>query len=98
MAQIGIPEIPDQWLIIAPHDMPKKPRRVKASDVWINPKSNLRGSRGDRGFDNRFGDASAARILELADIALGLKKPTQKKKKSATATGGNGQKAESYST
>jgi hypothetical protein len=77
--------------------MPKRPRREKEPQVWINPKSNLKGTRGDRGFDNRFGDASASRILELADIALGLKKPPQKKRKHAAAVNGNTAKTEPYS-
>jgi hypothetical protein len=79
--------------------MPKKPRHKKAPEVWVNPKSNLKGARGDRGFDNRFGDASASRFLELADIALGLKKPPQKKKKhAAVAVAVGGAKTEPYST
>ena len=70
--------------------MPRKPKPSTGSnaaddEVWINPKSNLKGARGDRGFDNRFGDASNSRFLELADVALGLKKPLPKKKK-ATST------------
>jgi hypothetical protein len=84
--------------------MPKKSRREKAPEVWVNPKSNLKGARGDRGFDNRFGDASAARILELADIALGLKKPQPKKKRAAAASGAHtsdthtSEKTEPYSS
>jgi len=80
--------------------MPKKARHEKSPEVWINPKSNLKGGRGDRGFDNRFGDASASRFLELADTALGLKKALPKKKKhvAAAAAGGNTGKTEPYST
>ena len=73
--------------------MPRKPKPKNGSngaddEVWINPKSNLKGVRGDRGFDNRFGDASNSRFLELADVALGLKKPLPKKKKATSANVG----------
>ncbi len=79
--------------------MPKKPGREKVEEVWINPKSNLRGSRGDRAFDNSFRDISNSRFLELADVALGLKKALPKKKlHAAAAAGGNTGKTEPYST
>lgn len=56
-----------------------------AKDLWINPQSNLRGPYGDRAWDNQgnISSHSGARFLELADTALGLKKPTAKKKKAA---------------
>ena len=79
--------------------MPGNPKRKTTSEVWVNPKSNLKGARGDRAFDDRFRDVSASRILELADIALGLKKPPQKKKRHAVGAGvGNNGKTEPYST
>jgi len=76
--------------------MPRKPKPKNGAngangaddEVWINPKSNLKGARGDRGFDNRFGDASNSRFLELADVALGLRKPMPKKKKAASTASG----------
>lgn len=54
-----------------------------AKDLWINPQSNLRGPDGDRAWDNQgnISSHSGARFLELADTALGLKRPTAKKKR-----------------
>ena len=82
----------------------KKPTLPKSSivkDLWINPRSNLKGPDGGRAWDNsgNISPQSGARFLELADVALGLKKPTPKKKKAAAAgahqtTG----KAKPYST
>lgn len=68
--------------------MPKKPKHVKApprdnerDELWLAPKYNLKGPMGDRAWDDRTGGApSHSRYLELADIALGHKKPTPKKK------------------
>lgn len=61
------------------------PQAGRAKDLWINPRSNLRGPDGDRAWDNQgnISSHSGARFLELVDTALGLKKPTAKKKKAA---------------
>ena len=60
--------------------------RHTSKDLWINPKSNLKGDRGDRAWENRAGGLpTTSRFLELADVALGLKKPDNPKKKSAAA-------------
>ena len=71
-------------------------------DLWINPKANIRGSEGNRAWDNtgNISPNSGARFLELADIALGLKKPAAKKKKAAAGNGSHGtaEKTEPYST
>jgi hypothetical protein len=55
-----------------------------AKDLWINPRSNMKGPDGYRAWENRtnISPDSGARFLELADIALGLKKPATSKKKS----------------
>jgi len=60
-----------------------------SKDIWINPHPNLRGTDGNRAWDNRgnISPTSGARFLELADIALGLKKPTPKKKGAAAGAG-----------
>jgi len=75
-----------------------------AKDLWVNPKSNLKGDRGDRSWENRAGGPpNTSRLLELADIALGLKKPELKKKRAAAAAAGAGngvrttEKTEPYS-
>src|SRR5215467_496572 len=72
-------------------------------DLWINPRSNLRGPEGNRAWDNQgnISPSSGSRFLELADIALGIKKPTPKKKKAAAAGVGiqpPAGKTEPYST
>ena len=73
-----------------------------AKDLWVNPKSNLKGDRGDRSWENRAGGPpNTSRLLELADIALGLKKTEPKKKRAAAAAAGAGvhltEKTEPYS-
>ena len=68
--------------------MPKIPRtrnndNVKRDDaspgVWVNPNHSLKGANGERAWDNRRGGLpNSSRFLEMADIALGLKKPIPK--------------------
>ena len=59
-------------------------------DLWINPRSNLRGPEGNRAWDNQgnISPSSGSRFLELADIALGIKKPLPRKKKANAAAAG----------
>ncbi len=84
----------------------KKPKTSKdtnpANEMWINPKSNIKGDRGNRAFDDRLGVPSSARYLELADYALGLKKPVVKKKKAAVVAAASAhqksEKTEPYSS
>jgi len=84
------------------------PKKLKSStsdvskDLWVNPKSNLKGDRGERSWENRAGGPpNTSRLLELADIALGLKKPAPAKKKRAAAAGAGSvhttEKTEPYS-
>jgi hypothetical protein len=67
----------------------QKPKKEVPQDIskemWINPNSSLRGQNGSRAWDHRhIGDpTSGARFLELADLALGLKKPEARKRRSA---------------
>ena len=76
----------------------KRPKQQQETDLsqemWINPKSNIKGDRGNRAFDDRLGVPSSARYLELADYALGLKKAAPKKRKAAAAGAGAHQKSE----
>jgi hypothetical protein len=52
-------------------------------EMWINPNSTFKGTRG---WESRAGGTSSnSRYLDLADIALGLKKPEGRKKKTAAA-------------
>lgn len=84
--------------------MSKKPKATDVSkDLWINPKSNIRGPEGNRAWDNsgNISPSSGSRFLELADIALGIKKPTPKRKKAAAASTGPREsttKTDPYST
>jgi hypothetical protein len=49
-------------------------------ELWIAPRYSLKGATGDRAWENRpGGPPNGQRMLELADIALGLKKPEPKK-------------------
>jgi hypothetical protein len=66
--------------------MPKKgnqgkKKKAPEDELWIAPRYSLKGPAGERAWENRPGGIpSNNRYLELADIALGLKKPTPKKK------------------
>jgi hypothetical protein len=66
----------------------QKPLSVQPDDLWIASKSNLKGDNGDRAWNDRMATPTGSRLLELADIALGLKKPEPPKKRRASA-GGN---------
>jgi hypothetical protein len=67
-----------------------------SKDLWVNPRSNLRGPDGNRAWNNQsnISPTSGARFLELADVALGLKKPAPKKKKAADASAGGAHETE----
>lgn len=66
--------------------------------MWINPRSNLkRGS--EAAWDKHSPLSTNARLIELADIALGLKKPQQRRKAVAATAGATheaGSKKEPY--
>lgn len=71
-----------------------------SKELWVNPKSNLKGDRGDRSWENRAGGApNSSRLLELADIALGLKRPVPMKRAAAASDNGvrSIEKTEPYS-
>jgi len=65
---------------------PKVSSEPKVSkDLWIAPRYSLKGPAGERAWENRPGGApNSSRFLELADIALGTKKPAVKNKKTAS--------------
>ena len=89
--------------------MPRKPvnsnaprengKPINDNDLWVNPRSNIRGPDGNRAWDTsgNISPNSGARFLELADIALGLKKPDSKKKKAAAAAAHASDKDQPYS-
>jgi hypothetical protein len=65
--------------------MPKKSKKDKKADaedgLWVAPRHSLKGPTGQRAWDNPIGGPpSSSKFLELADIALGLKKRTPYKK------------------
>lgn len=63
--------------------MPRTPKKSfhadGDSDMWIRPGTTLKGANNGK---YRVVNSSNSRYLELADIALGLKKSEGKKKKS----------------
>ncbi len=80
--------------------MAKKPKTGKTTDsneLWIAPRYSLKGPAGERAWENRPGGApTSSRFLELADIALGLKKPGVHKKKAAESSTHETKKTEPY--
>jgi hypothetical protein len=53
------------------------------AEMWINPNSTFKGARSS---ENRAGSSfSNSRYLDLADIALGVKKSAGKKKEAGSA-------------
>jgi hypothetical protein len=68
-----------------------------SKELWIAPRYSLKGAAGERAWENRPGGVpNSSRFLELADIALGLKKPLPHKKKGATASAHDRTKTEPY--
>jgi hypothetical protein len=78
--------------------MPKKPKDANESNgLWIAPRYSLKGPAGERAWENRRGGVpTSTRFLELADIALGLKKPGPHKKKPVTVSAHDTTKTEPY--
>lgn len=77
---------------------PKTSKLDLAKDLWISPTLSLRGRHGDRAWD-RSGNlppGAGMRLLELADIALGLKKHAPKANR-ASAPPRQTTKSEPYS-
>jgi hypothetical protein len=75
-------------------------KKIDSPDgLWIAPRYSLKGPQGERAWENRPGGApSSSKYLELADIALGLKKPELTFKKRRAATGAHDtSKTEPYS-
>ena len=80
--------------------MPKKSDKASevSKDLWIAPRYSLKGPAGERAWENRPGGApNSSRFLELADIALGVKKPAAKKKRTAGASAHQTGKTDPYS-
>jgi hypothetical protein len=81
--------------------MPKKSQKAKTADqskdLWIAPRYSLKGPAGERAWENRPGGVpNSTRFLELADIALGLRKPGPHKKKTPPSSAHDRKKTEPY--
>jgi hypothetical protein len=66
--------------------MPKRSKTDKQNEpeLWVAPRYSLKGPAGERAWENRpGGPPNSSRYLELADLALGLKKPAPRKKHSS---------------
>lgn len=81
--------------------MPKKSDKQQdevSKDLWIAPRYSLKGPAGERAWENRPGGApNSSRFLELADIAMGVKKPVARKKRTSPASAHQTAKTEPYS-
>jgi hypothetical protein len=54
----------------------KEKKTDAPNGLWIAPRYSLKGPSGERAWENRPGGVpSSSKYLELADIALGVKKP-----------------------
>jgi len=60
-----------------------KPKAEESDDeLWIAPRFSLKGENAERAWENRpAGPPNSSRFLELADIAMGVRKPAAKKTK-----------------
>jgi hypothetical protein len=68
-------------------------------ELWIAPRYSLKGPAGERAWENRAGGApSSSRYLELADIALGLKKSASHRKKNQLLSAHDRKKTEPYAS
>jgi hypothetical protein len=78
----------------------KKNGHLGEKDLWIAPRYSLKGPAGERAWENRPGGVpNSSRFLELADIALGIKKAgPQKKKLGMPHSTHERQKTEPYSS
>jgi hypothetical protein len=69
----------------------------QSKDLWIAPRYSLKGPAGERAWKNRPGGVpNSRRFLELADIALGLRKPGPDTKKTRTSSTHDKKKTEPY--
>jgi hypothetical protein len=57
-------------------------KAASSPGLWIAPNHSLKGAHGERAWENRRGGPpNSSRYIELADIALGLKDPSPRKRK-----------------
>ena len=71
---------------------------LQSKDLWIADRYSLKGPAGERAWENRPGGVpNNSRFLELADIALGLKKSDHPKNKASLTSTHDTAKTEPYS-
>lgn len=64
----------------------RKTEKKSGEGLWVAVRYSLKGPTGERGWDNHVaGIPSNSRYLELADIAMGVKKPEPFKKRKTQA-------------
>jgi hypothetical protein len=69
----------------------------QSKDLWIAPRYSLKGPANERAWKSRPGGVpNSGRFLELADIALGLRKPGPDTKKTRTSSTHGKKKTEPY--
>jgi hypothetical protein len=74
-------------------------RKDASPGLWIAPHQSLKGANGERAWENRRGGPpNGSRFMELADIALGLKKPAPRPRKPVLAARVTSSKTEPYSS
>lgn len=62
--------------------MDEKHKKPAREELWVAPRYSLKGQSGDHAWDKHVsGLPSHSRYLELADIAMGTKKPEPFKKR-----------------
>jgi hypothetical protein len=81
--------------------MAKKEKKAKMTEaskkLWTAQRYNLKGPARERAWENRAGSApSSSRYLELADIALGLKKASPHKKRISSPSAHETKKTEPH--
>jgi len=86
-----VPEIITDGFTVSP--MPRKSKKTASKkkklsrDLWIAPRYSMKGPAGERAWENRPGGApNSSRFLELADVALGFRKPTHEDQPDASET------------
>ncbi len=85
-----------------PKKIDKDERRIKkdgaVDGLWVSPRYSLKGPTGERSWEDRRDVApNSGKYLELADIALGLKKASSAFKKHEPANPHVTDKTEPYS-
>jgi hypothetical protein len=74
-------------------------RKDPSPGLWIAPHHSLKGANGERAWENRRGGPpNSSRFIELADIALGLKKPAPRRRKTVVTARVTSSKTEPYSS